>query len=175
LVNDLLDVSRINMGKSREEPALINVCKVLKEAIDSLSGLAMDRGVKIFYEKACSLNPDVKMGPKHFFHAVENLVSNAIKYTSRGGTVKISIDHKEERVIISVADDGIGIPQKDQSKIFSKFFRAGNAVLKETEGSGLGLNVVKSFIEEAGGKIWFESEEGKGSTFFIELPAIRQS
>ena len=71
-----------------------------------------------------------------------------------------------------MTDNGIGIPEKEQANIFRKFFRASNAVLKETEGSGLGLNVVKSFIEEGGGRIWFESKEGEGTTFFIEFTVM---
>jgi signal transduction histidine kinase len=170
LVNDLLDVSRINMGKAKEELVSVNICNVLQEAITALSGFAKERKVEISYEKVCAINPFVKTGPKHIFQALENILSNAIKYTAIGGIVKTEADYKKDKVIISISDDGIGIPKKDQDRIFSKFFRASNAVLKETEGSGLGLSVVKSFIEESGGKIWFESEEGKGTTFFIELP-----
>jgi len=172
LVNDLLDVSRINMGKADEEAAPINICKMLNEAAQGLQGLIKERGVEVSFENACLLNPTVKAPPKHLFQALENLLSNAVKYTPKGGKVSVVADYKKDEVIISVADNGIGIPEKDQKKIFTKFFRAGNAVLKETEGSGLGLNVVKSYVEEAGGKIWFESVEGKGTTFFISLPAI---
>jgi signal transduction histidine kinase len=170
LVNDLLDVSRINMGKSKEDVSLVDVCGVMSESIKSLDGLAKERKINISFEKECVGLPRVKMGPKHLFNAIENLISNAIKYTPSGGNVTVKAELKGEKVLISVTDTGIGIPEKDQEKIFKKFFRASNAALKETEGSGLGLNVVKSFIEEASGKIWFESQEGKGTTFIIELP-----
>lgn len=170
LVNDLLDVSRINMGKSKEEPVLINVCKTVKEAVDSLMGLAKERQVAVSYESVCKINPEIKSGPKNLFHSLENLISNAIKYTPPGGSVKVGVEHKENKIIISVADNGIGIPASDHSKVFNKFFRSANAMLKETEGSGLGLNVVKSFVDESGGKIWFESRENEGTTFFLELP-----
>ena len=173
LVNDLLDVSRINMGKAQEEAVPINICKMLQEVADSQYGMAKERGITISFEKVCALNPDVKSAPKHLFQALENLISNSIKYTPKGGNIIVAADFEQEEVIISVADNGIGIPKEDQVKIFTKFFRASNAVLKETEGSGLGLNVVKSFIEEAGGKIRFESVEGKGTTFFITLPAYK--
>jgi signal transduction histidine kinase len=173
LVNDLLDVSRINMGKSKEEPMLVNVSKTLEEAIEGLKGLAEERGVMISHEKVFALDPKIKIAPRQFFQALENLISNAIKYTPRDGNVKITADFKKDKVIITVSDSGIGIPKNDQENIFRKFFRASNAVLKETEGSGLGLNVVKSFLEGAGGRIWFESQEGKGTTFFIELPTSK--
>jgi signal transduction histidine kinase len=173
LVNDLLDVSRINMGKSKEEPTLVNICTTLKEAVETMKGLAEERGVAISYEKECPLNPEIKIGSRHFFQALENIISNAIKYTPRGGNVKTAIDFEKDKVVISISDTGIGIPKNDQENIFKKFFRSSNATLKETEGSGLGLNVVKSFIEESGGKIWFESEEGKGTTFFVEFPVVK--
>ena len=171
LVNDLLDVSRINMGKSKEEPVSINICKMLKDAVESLAGLAKERNVSVSFEKICALNPEVRFGPRHLFQTLENLISNAIKYTPERGRVRIWADFKEDKVIIGISDTGIGIPKNEQDKIFKKFFRASNAALVETEGSGLGLNVVKSFVEEAGGRIWFESEEKKGTTFFVELPA----
>ena len=174
LVNDLLDVSRINMGKTKEESVPINICKMLNEATEGLAGLIKERGVEVSLNKVCTLNPTVKAPSRHIFQVFENLLSNAVKYTSRGGKVRIVADCKNDKVIISISDNGIGIPQKDQEKLFTKFFRASNAVLKETEGSGLGLNVVKSFVEEAGGEISFKSVEGKGSTFFVTLPAYKE-
>ncbi len=174
LVNDLLDVSRINMGKSKEETSLVNICQLLSDAVKALEGLARDRKITIHYEEVCALTPNIEAGPKHIFQAFENIISNAIKYTEAGGRVDVLAKFKKNKVIVSVKDNGIGIPKQEQSKIFSKFFRSTNAVLKEANGSGLGLNVVKSFIEEANGKVWFESEEGKGSEFFVELPLLNQ-
>jgi len=140
-----------------------------------MAGLAKERHVSISYEKICALNPIVEIGPRHFFQVLQNLISNAVKYTPKEGSVKVSVDFKENKVTISVSDTGIGIPKDEQDKIFKKFFRASNAALKETEGSGLGLSVVKSYIEEAGGRIWFESRERKGTTFFVELPVAKAS
>ncbi|OGI29067.1 MAG: hypothetical protein A2184_01275 [Candidatus Moranbacteria bacterium RIFOXYA1_FULL_44_7] len=175
LINDLLDVSKINMGKSKEDPISVNICEKLKDAAESMAGLAKERHVSISYEKICALNPIVEIGPRHFFQVLQNLISNAVKYTPKEGSVKVSVDFKENKVTISVSDTGIGIPKDEQDKIFKKFFRASNAALKETEGSGLGLSVVKSYIEEAGGRIWFESRERKGTTFFVELPVAKAS
>ncbi|MFA7319033.1 MAG: ATP-binding protein [Parcubacteria group bacterium] len=170
LVNDLLDVSRINMGKSKEELETVDVSNLIVESIKTLEGLAKEKKVKVIFEKKCKEDPQIRIGPKHFFQAMENLISNAIKYTPVGGEAHLSVSMKKQKIIIVVADNGIGIPEKEQKNIFRKFFRASNAVLKETEGSGLGLNVVKSFVEEGGGRIWFESKEGNGTTFFIEFP-----
>jgi signal transduction histidine kinase len=170
LVNDLLDVSKINMGKTKEDQILIDVFEEVGKAEKALDGLVKERKINMTVEKLCAENPKVKIGPIHFYQSLENLISNAIKYTPAGGNVKITVGLKKEKAIIAVSDTGIGIPEKEQEKVFGKFFRASNAVLKETEGSGLGLNVVKSYVEEASGRIWFESEEGKGTTFFVELP-----
>ncbi|NTW26934.1 MAG: PAS domain S-box protein [Candidatus Moranbacteria bacterium] len=170
LVNDLLDVSRINMGKSKEEPIPVDVSSALQESINTLHSLAEERGINIVFEQKAKEIPMINIGPKHLFQSFENLLSNAIKYSPNGGAVKVLLDFKKNKVVINVSDNGIGIPKEDQEKIFGKFFRASNAALKETEGSGLGLNVVKSFIEDFGGNVSFVSKEGKGTTFTIELP-----
>ena len=171
LVNDLLDVSRINMGKSKEEVETVDVSNVAKEAVKALNGLAKEKRIKVTLRKKGKSVPQIKIGPKHFFQAMENLVSNAIKYTPKKGQVTVLVEANEQKVLVAVSDNGIGIPEKDQGNIFRKFFRASNAVIQETDGSGLGLSVVKSFVEEAGGRIWFESAEGKGTTFYMDFPA----
>jgi len=116
------------------------------------------------------IDATVMAPPKHIYGAFENLIANAIRYNQPHGSVEIAVELVEKNILVTVVDTGIGIPKDAQSKIFSKFFRAPNAALKETDGSGLGLFVVKSYVEEAKGKIWFTSEEGKGTTFFVELP-----
>lgn len=105
----------------------------------------------------------------------ENLIDNAIKYSLEGTTVSVTVSDENlntanSSLTIKVSDQGIGIPKKEQAKIFSKFFRAKNAVIKEPDGSGVGLFIAKDIIEEHGGSMRFESEEGKGTTFFISLP-----
>jgi signal transduction histidine kinase len=97
-------------------------------------------------------------------------MSNAVKYSRPDSEVKTTLSVLKDSVQIEVSDQGIGIPEKDKSNIFSKFFRADNALKSETEGTGLGLFVVKSFVENLGGTVWFESVENKGTTFFIKLP-----
>jgi signal transduction histidine kinase len=101
-----------------------------------------------------------------------NLLSNAIKYTPQGGTVHVSLKPKDNTVVCSVKDTGLGIPDHVQDRIFTKFFRAPNVLQKETSGTGLGLYMVKSIADNLGGKIWFKSVEGKGSTFYFSLPII---
>lgn len=173
LVNDLLDVSRINMGKASEEATNRDVIHTVEKSIETLSDFASSRNVLVVMKKSDKNDLFVHIGHKKFFQALENLISNAIKYSPNGGKVTAGIEVKNDKVIISVSDKGIGIPIEDQKNIFTKFFRAKNAAIKDTEGSGLGLNVVKSYIEEAGGRVWFESEIGKGTTFFIEMDLVK--
>jgi len=102
--------------------------------------------------------------------AVQNLLDNAIRYTSPGGWVTISLKHSKKEIEFSIKDSGVGVPKDQQKRVFSRFFRGTNVMRMETEGTGLGLYIVKNIIEAHGGKIWFESEEGKGTTFYFTLP-----
>ena len=106
--------------------------------------------------------------------SIENLVENAINYTPKNGTVTLALSKDtNNNILISVKDTGIGIPKDQQERIFTKFFRSGNALRVQTEGSGMGLFVSKNIVESHKGKIWFESAEGQGTTFFILLPALQ--
>jgi len=102
--------------------------------------------------------------------AILNLVSNALKYTPSGGKIEIQMMRANNRVRWAIKDTGIGIPKADLGRLFEKFYRAGNALAVETEGTGLGLYLVRLIIERFGGKVWCESEENVGSTFLVELP-----
>lgn len=175
LVNDLLNVSRINMGKVIEPASPVGVVETISAVLKSGEGFVAKNKVKIVFDNDNNTETKVFISPQHFFEAIENIVSNAIKYTPELGTIKTVVSQKDGKVRIAIADSGIGIPKKEQEKMFSKFFRAQNAIQKDPDGSGLGLSVVKSFIEEAGGTVSFESEEGKGTTFFIELPVYSES
>jgi signal transduction histidine kinase len=103
---------------------------------------------------------------------IGNLLSNASKYTPRGGQIAVTVAFAEEGgfLEVSVADNGVGIPANDQPRLFDRFFRAQSAVLTGASGAGLGLDITRSLIELHGGRIWFESELGKGSTFHVTFP-----
>lgn len=170
LVNDLLDISRIEQNRGTEEKKLVSIGGIVKAVLSQLQSEADKRNIKIRVSVPEEPLPDILVSPKHVHEALENLLSNAIKYNRDNGTVTIKIIKKEKYLELTVTDTGIGIPKNDYSKIFSKFFRASNAVLQETDGSGLGLSVVKSYLEESGAKVSFESEENVGTTFLVEFP-----
>jgi signal transduction histidine kinase len=108
-----------------------------------------------------------------FTGILENLVGNALEYTPVQGKVEVRLEKKADGVLLRVKDTGIGIPKGDQPKIFGKFIRASNANSIKTNGSGLGLYIVQEYVKLMDGKVWFESEEGKGSTFYVELPHLQ--
>lgn len=105
---------------------------------------------------------------------IENLLSNAVKYTLAKGRVEIDLYQRKNQVLFSVKDNGVGIPENQQKYVFEKFFRSNNVLKYQTEGTGLGLYIVKNVIEQLGGEVGFESEEGKGSTFTFSLPIARE-
>lgn len=100
----------------------------------------------------------------------QNLINNSIKYSEANTRVEIGCDRKTAETVFYVKDSGIGIPKRQQKQIFSKFFRAENVFTMHTDGTGLGLFIVKAIVEAHGGRIWFESVENKGTTFFFSLP-----
>jgi PAS domain S-box-containing protein len=171
LVNSLLSVSRLELGTFVFEPQPTNVVEVTKDSIKEQEQDAAVRKIELSSVFAKDL-PLIPTDPKLLRMVVQNLLSNAIKYTPEEGkiTIALALDAQKEHVVLAVADTGYGIPKNQQDRIFSKLFRADNARAKEVEGTGLGLYIVKSVVEHAGGSVWFESEINKGTTFYVALP-----
>lgn len=169
LVNDLLNVSRVDQGKVQNEPSLTDICEIIKAAVSEIDAEAQKRKVSIELRLSSDI-PKIMIDFKRFRDVIQNLLSNAVKYNVEGGKAVIIAMLVANYIRISVVDDGIGIPKEDQQRVFSKFYRAANAAKSDTTGSGLGLFVVKSYVEEWGGSVRFQSVEGKGSTFYLELP-----
>ena len=117
---------------------------------------------------------EIKTDLDAFNNIIQSLVDNAISYTPEKGRVEVIVEQAGSEFVIKVIDTGIGIPKKEQGKIFEKFARASNAKLYKTDGMGLGLFVAFEAAKLLGGKIWFESEENKGATFFVKLPMFSQ-
>ena len=184
LVDSLLNVSRLEVGKLKNEPkdtSLIELADSLQKELRT-SVIAKKMNMKQDVE---SKLPTVSADPKLLRMVLQNLLSNAVKYTPEKGTVTLTMkraDHAiiakmklrpaREYVYISVSDTGYGIPKEQQPKIFEKLFRADNVRKLDVEGTGLGLYIVKAVAEKLDGAVWFESEEGKGTTFYVVLPTI---
>ncbi|PJA86993.1 MAG: hypothetical protein CO141_01820, partial [Candidatus Moranbacteria bacterium CG_4_9_14_3_um_filter_42_9] len=143
--------------------------KVVQETVHSLVLLAKGKNISIVFKN--NSTPVIVVGDVEKLRlAIENLISNAIKYTDGRGKVEVSVRKKNGFVIFNSKDNGVGIPEEQQSQVFNKFFRSDNAVKYQTEGTGLGLYIAKNIIEQSGGKIWFRSREGVGSIFSFSLP-----
>lgn len=170
LVNDLLDVARIDELRVQDNPTLTNLEQTIQVIIQEKSGDILKKGLVVNFLPTGDAYFNVNIDPKRIREAFENIISNAIKYNLPSGSINITTERIDDYIKITFADSGIGIPEVDLNKITSKFYRASNAVRSETEGSGLGLFVVKSYVEAWGGKIEFTSKEGMGSTFIMFLP-----
>ena len=170
LINDLLNVARIEEGKYLYQPSLHQIEEIVRSMIQSYKAETKRRGVVLTLKVEDKIMPKVLLDEEKIRLVLQNLLDNAMRYTATGGevTVVLSCDTKEVR--IAVRDNGMGIPQNQQQRVFEKFFRATNAKRVDTDGSGLGLYLVKNIIEAHKGRVWFESKEGKGTTFTFTLP-----
>lgn len=169
LTDMFLDVSRIETGSLHLVPESVNLPTLHKEALSDLSALIAEKKLSLESDIEETL-PPILTDRNCLLTVLQNLLSNAVKYTPNGGKIKITAASLGETITVSISDTGYGIPKNDQSRIFTKLFRAGNISERETDGNGLGLYLVKSTLELLGGKIWFESQEDKGTTFFFEIP-----
>ncbi len=172
LVNDLLDLGRLEAGfDTRRE--IVQIENIVTYTLDILSQQIRSKNLVIEVDQSPGL-PPLKANPLRLRQMLDNLISNAIKYTPEGGEICVSVRPEGDQVIVSVSDTGPGIPVADQPHIFEKFYRASN-VPDGVTGSGLGLAIVKSIVDSHQGRVWVESALDKGSTFFVVLPAYAPS
>lgn len=169
LVGAFLNVSRLELGSFAVTPAPLDVRAAL-DAVASELALEAGRASVRFARAYDDAVPLIEADPKLLQVIFHNLVSNAVKYGRKGGEIRLGIETDRQEIVVSVADDGLGIPASEQSKIFIKLYRAENVRNQEIEGTGLGLYIVKTILEKTGGRIWFDSKEGKGTTFYVALP-----
>jgi signal transduction histidine kinase len=169
LIDNLLVVSRMEQGKFPIKKEEFSLEDFTKKIVKDSEQFALAANVKIEFKIEKDL-PRTFADPNQLKLLVDNLVSNAIRYTKGPGDIKIELSSTRDNFVFKIKDTGLGIPKKDQKYIFQKFFRAQNAQLHQTQGSGLGLYIAKSVAESMGGKIGFESEENKGSTFWFTMP-----
>lgn len=171
LITTLLNVSRINMGTFVIDPEPVKLVSLVEKEVEQLKLQLESKKIKLKVESKCK-EKEIKIDTKAFSIILQNLLTNAIKYTAPKGAIKVLLkeDAKLKSCIVSISDNGYGIPIAQQHKIFDKWFRADNVKTMEIDGNGLGLYMVKSIVEGAGCKIWFESQENKGTTFYIAIP-----
>lgn|GEM_PF-1004506 len=170
LVDDLLNTSRIDMGTISAKLELVNLSEAMESVLSEFSPQISQKNLNI--EKKFSRNlPRVLIDPEHLGIVFQNILSNAVKYTSAKGKIAVEMRRQNSHILVKIADNGWGIPAAQQKKIFTKLFRADNVRKKDTEGTGLGLYIARAIIKKSGGKIWFESKENKGTTFYIALKA----
>lgn len=179
LVNALLNVSRLEIGAFIVDPKMIDLRDVMKDVLNELEPEIREKGITL-EETYSSRLPLVQADRSLARIIFQNLLSNAVKYSrgkveismrlQKGASLREMSDKDSEAVLIKIHDNGIGIPVSQQDQVFTKLFRADNARLRVQEGTGLGLYIVKSIIDQTGGRIWFESVENKETAFYIFVP-----
>lgn len=170
LISTLLNITRIESGTIVINRRMLRVDRAAEEVIKELSLAATEKEISVSMTLKGKLATSVKTDNLILKEIIANLISNAIKYTTEGGQVDVMVTGRTKDVMLTVTDNGWGIPKESHDQVFSKFFRAQNTVKRETTGTGLGLYLVKGLLEQLNGNIWFESEEGKGTQFYITLP-----
>jgi signal transduction histidine kinase len=169
LVNTFLSIARIESGRVKVRPQKIDLYQLLKEVIAEHSVKSKEQRVKVVSEIDEDL-PQITTDPVLFKEVCANFLSNAIKYTPAKGQVKIGASTTGNKFVIRVSDTGYGIPKLEQNMVFTRFFRGSNVVMRETAGTGLGLYLVKLITQTLGGRVWFDSSEDKGTTFWFSVP-----
>lgn len=170
LINDLLNVTRIEEGRYLYNPEPVHLEDLVEEIVKNYKNEFERKNIKFQFERPKKIIPAIKLDAEKIKLTVSNLIDNAIKYTLPGGKISVFLKNDREKITFSIKDSGIGIPEDQKKRLFTKFFRGANALRIETDGSGLGLFIAKNIIEAHDGKIGFESEEDKGSTFYFSLP-----
>lgn len=170
LVNEMLSINHAEDTLNALHTSATDLVKLLDEVVFDFTGESYKLGIELIFLKPDHALPTVTVDPEKIRVVMQNLIENAIKYSDKGSRVFVNIREDEKNIEISVRDTGIGIEEKDQPRIFEKFFRAENAQKQNSIGSGLGLYTIKRIVESHNGKLWFESKAGEGTTFHVSLP-----
>jgi signal transduction histidine kinase len=173
LVDDILDVSRLDTDTMRFEMEKFPIVEILDEIVEDMKPPVESKGLKLITNIQGRL-PSI-LGDRHRLAQVfKNLMVNAIKFTDHG-SIGIKAEKYKDYVLISITDTGIGISKNEIKKVFNKFYQAYTGDDRENEGTGLGLFICNEILEKHKGKIWAESELGKGSTFYIKIPYLNKN
>jgi signal transduction histidine kinase len=170
LINDLLNVTRIEEGRHLYSLVVASMEELVHSLIGPYSDIAKQKNITINFDGPTEIVPQVKIDVEKMKLVVSNLIENALKYTPAGGGIFVSVGQEGGNAKVMVRDTGMGILEEQKDRIFTKYFRGSNAIRMETEGTGLGLFISKNIVETHGGKIWFVSQEGEGTTFSFVLP-----
>ena len=166
ILNDFLSLDKLEEGIIQPHPEPTHVYDLIVDLLDTMKGIT--KSGQVFNYQDETNNEKVFIDVRIFRNLLINLVSNAVKYSEENKTITLKTEFKGQKLFILVQDEGIGIPYEDQSNIFERFYRANN--IGNIQGTGLGLNIVKKYIEILNGDITFESEPGVGTRFLIEIP-----
>lgn len=170
LVDDLLNVGRIEQGRIEFKPVPMDMVKLIEEVVKELQIQAKGKNLELRFASHPEHEMEqVKADPERTRQILINLIGNAVKYTPEG-SVTVNIGKSDKEVIVAVEDTGLGMSKEAQKQLFEKFYRVKNEKTRQITGTGLGLWITKSLVEKQGGKIWVDSVEGKGSTFHFSLP-----
>jgi signal transduction histidine kinase len=183
LVNNLIAVSEMERGAITIEPKIVDMRNLIQEAVQAIEPYTSQNQLSVSVSLPKDLAP-VWGDAGHLRQIMDNLLDNAVRYTPAQGRITVWAaladlqdrrDGRHKYVVVSVRDTGVGIPPKEQRRIFEKFYRVDNPLSVEAGGTGVGLAIVRSLVEAHGGRVWVESEPGAGSTFSFTVPTPRSS
>lgn len=169
LVKDLLDASRIEENKFQIHKEQVDLADIVRSVVNNLKMFADAKNTNIAFNTEEGM-PNIMADPTKIQEVVNNILINAVRYSKGKGSVTISLKKDGDSILFSCKDAGVGISPGEKDKIFSKYYRSPRVIGLSTEGTGLGLFISKAIIEQSGGRIWYESEVDKGTTFYFTLP-----
>lgn len=171
MINDLLNLSRMDSGNAQLQLEYVNFNEMVNFVLDRFDMMVTNQEKKYtIVREFTKRDLWVEIDTDKIIQVIDNIMNNAIKYSPDGGQITCRLIETHNNVVLSISDQGLGIPKKDLSKIFERFYRVDKARARAQGGTGLGLAISREVIKSHGGTVWAESEEGKGSTFFISLP-----
>jgi K+-sensing histidine kinase KdpD len=172
LVANLLQASRIQAGGLKMDPGPLDLAEMTRKVVRKFAARSPHHTLRAHFPENM---PTVWADRERIEEVLLNLLDNAVKYSPNASLIRIEGQVTDEAVIVSVGDKGMGIPLREQGRIFDRFQRVDNAASRTTQGAGLGLYICRAILEAHGGSIWVESELGKGSTFFFSLPRMEKT
>lgn len=174
IIGDLLRIMEIEENEYEVKKKPVDLVKVVSETIDNNSFLAKASNTDVSFTPSENLSL-CSTDPLKIYHVVDNLFANALKYKGQGrGKVDISVEERADDLIFSIKDQGVGIPEEDKEKVFSKFFRSKKGIEVDPTGLGIGLYISKAIVDLSGGEIWFENNEEGGVTFCFTIPKYNE-